>query len=423
LAKEVGRDRFFALVMDATYVQAGADGHDFEVPRSYFKLDPEFNQRGAQVGDLIKHLAEGFAETEAFADHPAAERWPGVRLVFGYGFFDSMVVRVQRRKWHLIDTRPPVINQVVQFRESLDEELCCHEAIADALKEYGDSSVQDSSPPHMVPAYDHVSYCPDGRPPVAQKSIDYKRVLDVGVGTTHHHQQYERISGGEIQPMFIGRNNPDWLLDSADQYRFLNGPIQDADGFNDGTTHFYALVQLFDDAKIQQAQKEVQERRRAYGLLWCDEQSFFTQRWRLASPDDYRALAVSLVDRLQGQPVRYGWKPELYWCPFRTGHVGPRSRLAVGAYVLLVTGEDPQSKEALLCSVNFSFASIDRNLAVADVSGSGPVLWRRVALGPGQGGGDGRRAGSGRAGSLRLSGDHPTAGGYDHLPPGARHRA
>ena len=34
--------------------------------------------------------------------------------------------------------------------------------------------------------------------------------------------------------------------------------------------------------------------------------------------------------------------------------------MAIAAYVVLVTGEDPVTKEAMLFSINFSFCTIDR---------------------------------------------------------------
>lgn len=70
---------------------------------------------------------------------------------------------------------------------------------------------------------------------------------------------------------------------------------------------------------------------------------------------------ISMVERLHTNPARYGWNGAQFWCPFRTGHIGPRSRMAVAAQVILVTGEHPTSQTAELYSINFSFGTLDRS--------------------------------------------------------------
>ncbi len=175
----------------------------------------------------------------------------------------------------------------------------------------------------------------------------------------HHHEQYESVTGGEIQPFFVDWDNPNWLFSAAEQYRFMYGPVRDGDGYIDGTCNFYLLAQLKDDEQIMQAETD-KLARSAYAALWIDEQTFFTQRWHLLHPDDHYGAIISMSQRLHTDPSRYAWEPAHFWCPFRTGYVGPRSRMAVAAQVV-VTGEDPDTKEALLCSINFSFCTIDRS--------------------------------------------------------------
>ena len=60
-------------------------------------------------------------------------------------------------------------------------------------------------------------------------------MLDIGVSHAHWFQQYELEGGGELQPMLLSE-----FLQSV--YRFFNGPVQDGDGFIDGTCNVYALV-------------------------------------------------------------------------------------------------------------------------------------------------------------------------------------
>jgi hypothetical protein len=369
-AKEKDWDRFYFAMVDHGYVQAGRDGHEFLVPSSSLTLDPEFNQPGARPEALAAPLKSEFDD---FGGHPAAERWPAYRLLFSYGVIEAMLVRVRRFTWHLLDTRPPRGGQSNEFFRKIKEFaeknplqvliLARITGLADLpVPGVPGSELPGAPPPRWVPTYDHVCFCPnDPHPRVWRKSIDYKLVLDIGVGHIHHHEQYERITGGEIQPFFIGRDNPNWLYNAAEHYRFMFGPIRDGDGYIDGTCNFYTLVQLKDAAKINEAETNTLARRNAYALLWIDEQTFFTQRWHLVHPDDHLGVMISIVERLHTDPPRYQWKPELYWCPLRTGHVGPRSRLAVAAQVLLVTGEDPDSKQALLYSINFSFGTIDRS--------------------------------------------------------------
>jgi hypothetical protein len=52
----------------------------------------------------------------------------------------------------------------------------------------------------------------------------------------------------------------------------LNGPLSDGDQFADGTCNFYILVRLAENGR--------------FVVLYCDEQTLFTQRWRLAHPID-----------------------------------------------------------------------------------------------------------------------------------------
>jgi len=193
-----------------------------------------------------------------------------------------------------------------------------------------------------------------------QKTIHYERVLDIGVGHVPHHEQFESVTGGELMPLRVPAALSDYWADPAQPYRLMNGPVRDADGFIDGTATYYLLVQLKNDAKIGAGPQSLAARVDGYGLLFVDEQSFFAQRWRAAHPDDWRGPMGSMAERVHTDKDRHRWDPELYWCPFRGGHVGPRSRLAVAAQVALVTGEHPESGEVLLYSVNYALSAMDR---------------------------------------------------------------
>jgi hypothetical protein len=371
-AKEKDRDRFYFAILDNMFIHPGKDNREFVVPSSYFKLDPEFNQQGASTADLTAPL------TGDFAGHPVAATFPAYRLALGLNLLDWMVARVQRGKWHLLDVRPPVINPLALlplpllkdaplFGLSLGWLVWWAPLIQLEVEAQSIPKVQDVSPPdkNWAPTYDHVCYCPRAGAPVWQRSIQYRRVLDIGVGHVHLHEQYERITGGEIQPLRTSPISPKFEDNPAEMYRFLNGPVRDGDGYIDGTCNYYALVQLKTDDEITKA-RTTRDRRDAYAILYTDEQSYFAQRWRLVHPDDFHGLSSALVAQLQqdqkkAPPRRYNWDPQTYWCPFRAGHIGAKSRLAVAAQVLLVTGGDPPDGEAaVIYSINYSWSTIDR---------------------------------------------------------------
>ena len=357
-AKERGQDRFFMARTDEMYIHARGESREFAVPPTYFKIDPEFNDPGATSWPLLAHLVGDFA------GHPAGERFTAFRIALDSGLLGGMIVRFDRGTWHQLDPRPP--------REM----------------------VLDDGPevPTWAPRYDHIRFSAPGCPDVWRPSVDYARVLDLGVGHVHHHDQYELVTGGELQPLRMTRaavSNASagyltkfalplvwgWLVPGlagvfpwdaaktyADGYRLFNGPVRDGDGFVDGTCNYYVLVQLKRDEAFT---SDPQTRRDGYAIVYMDEQMLFTKRWRLVHPDDFRNTMFTLVKDLDADLRRdatekiYNWNPDTYWCPFRAGHIGPRSRLAVAAQVLLVTGEDPAG-EAAIYSINFSFATMDR---------------------------------------------------------------
>ena len=385
-AKEKGVDRFYFALLDHNYIHAIVPGTpEFSVPSVYFKLDPQFNKpvgcldAGSNPLDpwdvrcMAPHLYDGFAQTKAFGGHPATERWPAYRALMSYGLIEATIVRSDRLTWYRLDARPPVVNPIVRLPDALDKEFPDYEATHRELllrPEVHESKVVPTTPPLWAPSYQHVSYKSNDRPLVWQKSVDYKLVLDIGVGHVHHHEQYEGITGGECQPLHAISFTNDIFETQADLYRFLNGPVDDGDGFVDGTANYYLLVQLKTNEEIRQIERSTLifpggpattalMRNAAYALLYSEEQSFFTQRWRIAHPDDWQGMSASVVAAIHREPERYLYKREHFWCPFRTGYVGPRSRLAVAAQVVLVNGEDPATAEPLLLSTNFSFVSMD----------------------------------------------------------------
>ena len=272
--------------------------------------------------------------------HPAAERFPLFRRLLGADLpvVYLLVVGLVPRVWHRLDTRPPWAGAEI---------------------------------PSGIPTRNEITYCPTGlgrllgtetkRP----ESIAFDKVLGIGVGHMHLHESYLEIYGGEIQPLL------DADLTNALQvpllppnlpllfhlYRFFNGPVRDGDGFVDGTCNFYALVRL---------ELNAPSHKQDFALLWTDEQTAFTKRWRLVHPRDCQptdplGLNFALTASLKTTPWLYqGWSEKDFWCPFESGHIWENSRLAVARFVLLVNGHDPKHRTEEIYSLNFSYASIDR---------------------------------------------------------------
>ena len=308
--KEQGVDRFYFAVIDHEFIHATPERGPFSVPGSYFKVDPEFNTQGAQTGDLTAHL-DG-----AFGRHPATMRFPLFRFALGLKLAAGMVVAARRGAWHLIDARPSSLNPVdtenafqkvlgvLDATRSALHGLPIAVAALDSLRARIESEhhwipqVLDISPPAGTTGYDHVSWCQaQASPDTWQKSISFSRVLDIGVGHVHFHQQYEGVTGGEMQASRAA-SNPNWFFDHKQIYQFFNGPVRDGDGFNDGTCNYYLLVALRDGGP--------------FAVLFLDEQSFFSPRWRLADPRDSNGTMVTLAADLATNAGSYNWNKSTF---------------------------------------------------------------------------------------------------------------
>lgn len=353
IAKARDSDRFYFATMDDTFMHCTPGRAPFPVPSTYFKLDPESAQPDARAEDLTAHL-EGW-----YANHPAAERFPFFRALLEQEIADLMMVRIRPRRWEELDPRPPVgvnlalallwalADQVESLRGKLPREMRLWAAPLASIHSVlvhlaGNARVREAAPPRGLPSYPHVTYRADSGAEIEMRSIAYGRVLDVGVGHVHWHEQYEGVTGGEMQPMLRAE-------DYANAYRFVAGPVRDGDGYIDGTCTLYALVELGQPGGESEG----------YALLYKDEQTYFTGRWRLAGPDDPAGLLFAIVTDLDNPA--YGFDRDAWWSPFDAGRVGPASRMAVAAQVVLVTGDadDPVARSRLY-STNFSWSTMDR---------------------------------------------------------------
>src|SRR6185369_8159201 len=95
-----------------------------------------------------------------------------------------------------------------------------------------------------------------------------------------------------------------------------------------------------------------------YGILFQDEQAYFSQRWRIVGPDDTNGTMFSIAGDLS-RP-EYEWNRDRFWDPFWARHINDNSRMAVSAQVLLVTGQDPNTNWWRIFSINASWGTMAR---------------------------------------------------------------
>lgn len=319
------------------------------LPQSYFKLDPELGRTSAAVGDLILHILIPNDDER----HPATERFPLFRRAYRLGVPKlsegiQMDMRFVPKVWHKVDARPPR---------------------------------KGAAPPAGYPSYEHVVYArsPQDATRNPRRSIEFHRVLSLGVGHSHLHEQYDDRYGGELDNLAADLGLAKYLgglvgiTTSEDGYRFANGPISDYGGWVDGTCIYYMLVQLESNDQLQERLRTETRLPNAYAILWSDEQFVFTERWRALHIDDNEfsspfqpivgAVSLKPGDYYPGMP----FDPTRYWCPFRAGHITPTSRMAVARQIVVVNGVDPEpdgdggaAPLHELYSIHFSWPTMDR---------------------------------------------------------------
>lgn len=326
VAKVRRRSQFFFTFLDPMFKTSDGTA----VPSTYFKLDPQVGQANARAADLLAHLPVQSGEARV---HPAAIRFPAFRALLETGVAKLMVVNqdTRPRTWHELDFRPP--------------------------DDGADPPKTGDAPPraHLV-TYQR----PDGS---ESDKLGYQmhRVLGLGVGHEHWHEQTSPIYGGEMDSL-AGPGLPPVLME-RDVYRFFNGPVTDQGGFIDGTGNYYVLAQVVKDQELVSG-----PRPDAYAVLWADEQAVFSERWRLVHPSDseFGAFREVVPSALVQYLARTPWYHSLafdqrkFWCPCRAMHVGPHSRMAVQRQVVILSGYDPKLRAHRFYSINWSFGTADR---------------------------------------------------------------
>ena len=187
-------------------------------------------------------------------------------------------------------------------------------------------------------------------------AIQYSKVLDMGIGSSHWSENWQTHFGGEIHALLAPRPLFQGELYSLTQYRFLNGPVIDGDAFNDGTTNFYMLVKLGPPGSTGAGFLQ------RYAILWFDEQTYFTQRWRLAHPtDDILGDLFSLQHYMRDNPDWYDFHLSKYWDPFRADLIDDNSRMALRRNVIVVTGFDPTQRRHEIYTIVFNYGLCDHS--------------------------------------------------------------
>lgn len=222
------------------------------------------------------------------------------------------------------------------------------------LKARGGDPVPNS-PPLGIPVYPHVTYIRDSDGDEQDRpSIQFSEVLDLGVGYSHWSEQWNRAYGTEINNLAATRPIAQQEQYNLLQYRLLNGPVVDADGYNDGTCNFYMLVKL----------GKYNPNGGAYAILWMDEQSYITQRWRLLHPsDDVRGDWFSvqrvLSDNQRENQDWFRFDPANYWSPFEDDCIDERSRMLVRRQLVAVTGRAKGVNQSEIYTTCFNYGVCD----------------------------------------------------------------
>lgn len=267
------------------------------------------------------------------------------------GILDAMVVAVQPRKWYRLDTRPPHYGNEISHSDG--HEILQNSSIFPKLvTQYGQRQASQ---------YRGIFLSGGSDVSKEKREFAFNKVFSMGVGNFHYYESWIDDYGGEIQPMHqSGAFN---LPINLSLYSIFNGPIWDGDGTIDGTCNFYILVKLDNKSNAN-----------PYGILWCDEQTYFTKRWRLLDPRDNEPwkidiphdINLSLTAALRRDKEsgllnqQYNFDYEIYFNsdPFQQGWINENSRMAAARQIILVTGK--KGNDPKLFSINFSYGSIDR---------------------------------------------------------------
>jgi hypothetical protein len=225
-------------------------------------------------------------------------------------------------------------------------------------------------PPPDLPAWRTIEYRHVATGTVDPRwGIAYDRVLDLGVGYSHWSEQYQDDWGGEIHAVRSRSALAQHEGFNSVLYRFLNGPVVDGDASIDGTTNFYMLVRLAPAgepdgpaARPAKGRAHPTPIRQRFAVLWIDEQTYFTQRWRLLHPTkDVLGDSLSLQRTLHDDPARFAFDGSKFWEPFVGDRISEASRMVVRRQLVAVTGYDRATKRHEIYTIAFNYGICDRS--------------------------------------------------------------
>ena len=214
-------------------------------------------------------------------------------------------------------------------------------------------------------AYIHTRYeKPDGRSQ-ASYAIQFSKCSTSASATATGQSTGKRTSGrNSLAPCHPARRRAGEY--NLIQYRFLNGPVVDGDAFNDGTWNFYMLV------KLESSENDGSTLPQRYAILWIDEQTYFTQRWRLLHPtEDVLGDLFSLAHTIKDNPTWFPYSDTefwntRFWSPFADDLITD-VWMAVRRQIVAVTGYD-RKKGATKSIRSASTTGCPTTLAMAAVS-------------------------------------------------------
>ena len=341
IAKVANSDDIYILILDYPFFHQTSNGRRISLPQSFFKIDPLCGQSGISPSDLTAHVQVPHDDEQ----HPATERFPLFRKLYKNRFpaVDTMTAWFPPRIWVKVDLRP---------RKST------------------------SNPPFPYPSYDHVIYLsnlPNWRlsRERVKKSFKYEMVLDLGVGSTHYHEQHDSRFGGEAESLsgqggqtgkalsflrefIFGKDT----FDAA--YRFANGHVEDYGGWLDGTCIYFQLVRLKSEAEVEEFGLKD-----AYAILWCDEQFAFAERWRLLHIYDrvFSSPFQPIIGEISILEEEYykenAFDADRYFCPFQEGWINDQSRMAVARQFIAVSGSSEELEHEIF-TIHYAWGSMDK---------------------------------------------------------------